>query len=208
VEDFMRDIMQKIHEIRLVPVVTLNNVSETIPTIKALHDGDVPVAEICFRTSCAAECIKEAVKAFPNDLIGAGTVINEKQCEEAIACGAKFIVSPGLSSKVAAVCKKHNIPYLPGIVTPTEIMEAIDLGINIVKFFPAGVYGGLKAIKAMGAAFPQIKFMPTGGVNNDNLKEFIDCDKIYACGGSWLVKGTPTDITNNCLAARKIIKGE
>src|SRR5574344_2350014 len=122
------NVLKQIKEIGLVPVVVLNDVNETIPTVKALHDGNVPVAEICFRTPCAAECIKEAVKAFPNDLIGAGTVINAKQCEEAIACGAKFIVSPGLSKSVNEVCKKHNIPYLPGIVTPTEIMEAIDLG--------------------------------------------------------------------------------
>src|SRR5574344_91317 len=114
-EDFDMDIMAKIHEIKLVPVVTLNKVEDTLPTIKALHDGDVPVAEICFRTSCAAECIKIAVKAYPNDLIGAGTVINAKQCEEALACGAKFIVSPGLSKEVALVCKAHKVPYLPGI---------------------------------------------------------------------------------------------
>src|SRR5574344_1735785 len=172
------NVLKQIKEIGLVPVVVLNDVNETIPTVKALHDGNVPVAEICFRTPCAAECIKEAVKAFPNDLIGAGTVINAKQCEEAIACGAKFIVSPGLSKSVNEVCVKHNIPYLPGIVTPTEIMEAIELGITTLKFFPAGVFGGLKAIKALGAAFPQVKFMPTGGVNNDNLAEFIACNKI------------------------------
>ena len=116
------DILERVHEIVVVPVVVLNKVEDTIPTIQALHDGDVPVAEICFRTACAAECIKLAAKEFPNDLIGAGTVINAKQCEEAIACGAKFIVSPGLSKEVADVCKKHGIAYLPGVVTPTEIL--------------------------------------------------------------------------------------
>ena len=186
----------------------MNSVEETIPTIQALHDGDVPVAEICFRTDCAAECIKLAVEKFPNDLIGAGTVINAAQCEQAIDCGAKFIVSPGLSYEVARVCKERNVPYLPGVVTPTEIMQAIDLGINVVKFFPAGVFGGLKAINAMGAAFPSVKFMPTGGVDNSNLKEFVENKRILACGGSWLVKGTPEDITKVCLEARKIIKGE
>ena len=188
--------------------VVLNNVEETIPVIQALHDGDVPIAEICFRTDCAAECIKLAVEKFPNDLIGAGTVINATQCEQAIDCGAKFIVSPGLSSEVARVCKERNVPYLPGIVTPTEIMQAIDFGLNVVKFFPAGVFGGLKAINAMGAAFPSVKFMPTGGVDNSNLKEFVENKKIIACGGSWLVKGTPENITKICLEARKIIKGE
>lgn len=202
------NVLDKVREIKLVPVVVLNSVEETIPTIQALHDGDVPVAEICFRTDCAAECIKLAVEKFPNDLIGAGTVINASQCEQAIDCGAKFIVSPGLSHEVARVCKERNVPYLPGVVTPTEIMQAIDLGINVVKFFPAGVFGGLKAINAMGAAFPSVKFMPTGGVDNSNLKEFVENKRILACGGSWLVKGTPENITKVCLEARKIIKGE
>ena len=202
------DILERVHEIGVVPVVVLNKVEDTIPTIQALHDGDVPVAEICFRTACAAECIKLAAKEFPNDLIGAGTVINAKQCEEAIACGAKFIVSPGLSKEVADVCKKHGIAYLPGVVTPTEIMEAISYGLTTLKFFPAGIFGGLKAINALGAAFPQCKFMPTGGVDNSNLKEFIASPKIIACGGSWMCKGTPAEITAKCLEARKIIKGE
>ena len=202
------NVLERVNEIKLVPVVVLNNVEETIPVIQALHDGDVPIAEICFRTDCAAECIKLAVEKFPNDLIGAGTVINATQCEQAIDCGAKFIVSPGLSSEVARVCKERNVPYLPGIVTPTEIMQAIDFGLNVVKFFPAGVFGGLKAINAMGAAFPSVKFMPTGGVDNSNLKEFVENKKIIACGGSWLVKGTPENITKICLEARKIIKGE
>lgn len=202
------DVLSRVHEIGVVPVVVLNKVEDTIPVVKALHDGDVPVAEICFRTPCAAECIKLAVKEFPNDLIGAGTVINATQCEEAIACGAKFIVSPGLSKSVAEVCKKHGVPYLPGVVTPTEIMEAIELGLSTLKFFPAGVFGGLKAINALGAAFPQVKFMPTGGVDNSNLKEFISCNKIIACGGSWMCKGTVEEITAKCLEARKIIKGE
>jgi 2-dehydro-3-deoxyphosphogluconate aldolase/(4S)-4-hydroxy-2-oxoglutarate aldolase len=201
-------VLETISKIKLVPVVVLNKVEDTLPVIQALHDGDVPVAEICFRTDCAAECIRLAVEKFPNNLIGAGTVINAQQCEQAIDCGAKFIVSPGLSDEVARVCKERNVPYLPGIVTPTEIMRAIDLGLNVVKFFPAGVFGGLKAINAMGAAFPVVKFMPTGGVDNSNLKEFVENKKIVACGGSWLVKGTPEDITRVCLEARKIIKGE
>lgn len=201
-------VLETISKIKLVPVVVLNKVEDTLPVIQALHDGDVPVAEICFRTDCAAECIRLAVEKFPNDLIGAGTVINAQQCEQAIDCGAKFIVSPGLSDDVARVCKERNIPYLPGVVTPTEIIRAIDLGLNVVKFFPAGVFGGLKAINAMGAAFPAVKFMPTGGVDNSNLKEFVENKKIVACGGSWLVKGTPEDITRVCLEARKIIKGE
>lgn len=202
------DVLAKVQEIGIVPVVVLNKVEDTIPTLKALEEGDVPIAEICFRTSCAVECIALASKEFPNVLVGAGTVINEKQCKEAIGCGAKFIVSPGFSSSVAQVCKENNIPYLPGVVTPTEIMQALEHGLTTLKFFPAGVFGGLKAIKALGAAFPSVKFMPTGGVDNSNLKEFVACDKIIACGGSWLLKGTHEEIVAKCLEARKIIKGE
>ncbi len=202
------DVLKRVQETKLVPVVVLNKVEETEPVIKALIDGDIPVAEICFRTDCAAECIRLAVEKFPEALIGAGTVINATQCKQAIECGAKFIVSPGLSASVAAVCKEHNIPYLAGVATPTEVMQAIELELPVVKFFPAGVYGGLKAIKAIGAAFPAMKFMPTGGVDNKNLKEFLECDKIFAVGGSWMVKGTPSEITDKCLEARKIVKGE
>lgn len=202
------NVLEKIREIKIVPVVVLNHEEDTIDTIQALCDGDVPVAEICFRTDCAARCIQLAVKNFPDALIGAGTVIDATQCEEAIRCGARFIVSPGISQEVAAICKEKNILYIPGVVTPTEIMQALQLKIHVVKFFPAGVYGGLKAIKALGAAFPSVRFMPTGGVDNTNLSEFIACDKIYACGGSWLVKGSKEEIRNNCLQARKIIRGE
>ena len=127
--------------------------------------------------------------------IGAGTVINKEQCLQALEAGAKFIVSPGLSIEVARICKERNIPYYPGCVTPTEIMMALDLGINIVKFFPANVYGGLKALKALSAPFPQVKFIPTGGADLSNLKEFLDFDKVYAVGGSFMMKG---DIVDNC----------
>ena len=200
------DLLNNIHEIGIVPVVVLKSVDETRKSIGALEEGDVPVAEICFRTDCAKECIELASKEFKNVIVGAGTVINKEQCEEAIKAGAKFIVSPGLSESVAEVCKANNIPYLPGVVTQTEIMKAIELGIEVVKFFPAGVFGGLKAINALGAAFPKIKFMPTGGVDNSNLKEFVLNKKIYACGGSWLTKGEKEDIVKACKEARKIIK--
>ena len=195
-----------INEIKIVPVVVFNNVNETIPTLNALFKGDIPIAEICFRTECASECIKIAVKECPDMLIGAGTIINSVQCNQAIECGAKFIVSPGLSEEVANICKEKNIPYFPGVVTPTEIMKAIELGLTNLKFFPASVYGGLKAIKALSSAFPSVKFMPTGGVNDENIKEFLEFKKIFACGGSWMVKGTPEEITEKSLKTRNIIK--
>ena len=201
------NVKETIEKIRLVPVVVFNDVSETLPTLKAMKEGDIPVAEICYRTACAGECIKLAAKEMGEEfLIGAGTVINATQCEEAISYGAQFIVSPGLSDSVAAVCKAHNIPYFPGIATPTELMHAIDLGITSVKFFPASVYGGLKGIQAISAAFPQVRFLPTGGVGPDNLADFLRFKAIFACGGSWMMKGSYQEITEKCLAARKIVK--
>ena len=202
------EVFSIVKEVRVVPVVVFNNVEETVPTLNAMLEGGLPVAEICYRTACAPECLKLAVKEFKDRfLIGAGTVINAKQAEEAISFGAQFIVSPGLSVGVAEVCKKHNIPYLPGVATPTEIMQALELGIDHVKFFPASVYGGLKAISAIGAAFPQVSFLPTGGVGPENLAEFLSNKKIFACGGSWMMKGTPEDIKNKCKEAMDIVKG-
>ena len=188
---------------KAVPVVVIKTIEDTIPTLKALCDGGLPVAEITFRTACAAEAIALGVKEFPNMHIGAGTVINGEQAKKAIEAGAKFIVSPGLSKEVADVCKQENIPYLPGCATPTEIMQAIAMGIEIVKFFPANVYGGLNAIKALSGPFPQIKFLPTGGVDMSNIKEFLAFDKIVAVGGSFMMKG---NIKENCEKLMEVIK--
>lgn len=171
-----------------IPVVVIKELSQTQKILKALKNDGINCAEITFRTACAEEAIKLAVKEFPDMNIGAGTVINKEQCVKAIKAGAKFIVSPGLSESVAKVCKKNNVPYYPGCVTPTEIMAALELGIEVVKFFPANVYGGLKALKALSAPFPQVKFIPTGGVNNDNIEEFLAFDKVFAVGGSFFVE--------------------
>ena len=171
-----------------VPVVVIKELEKTDEIMKALKAYGINTAEITFRTACAKEAIAYATKNFPDMNIGAGTVINAKQAKEAIACGAKFIVGPGLDEGVAKYCKKKNIPYYPGCVTPTEIIKAISLGITTIKFFPANVYGGLKAMKALAGPFPQIKFIPTGGVNNDNIEEFLAWDKIEAVGGSFFVE--------------------
>ena len=170
-----------------IPVVVIKELSETDKILTALKNYGINCAEITFRTACAAEAIAYACKNYPDMNVGAGTVINAEQCEKALAAGAKFIVSPGLSVAVAKICKEKNIPYYPGCVTPTEIMQALELGITIVKFFPANVYGGLKAMKALAAPFPQIKFIPTGGVNRENIDEFLAWEKIYAVGGSFFV---------------------
>lgn len=173
---------------RIIPVVTLKSVDERTKVLSALRRQGILCAEICFRTECAAEAIRLAVREFPDMKIGAGTVINKEQCEEALAAGAKFIVSPGLSEEVAILCREKGIPYYPGCVTPTEIMRALELGLNVVKFFPSNVFGGLKAMKALSGPFPQIRFIPTGGVDGSNLEEYLAWDKIYAVGGSSFVK--------------------
>lgn len=173
---------------KFIPVVVIREIGETEKILSALRRKGLRCAEITFRTACAAEAIALAVKQFPDMTVGAGTVINADQCRKALEAGAKFIVSPGLSASVAAICKERQIPYYPGCVTPTEIMAALELGITTVKFFPANVYGGLKAMKALSAPFPQIRFIPTGGVNRENVEEYLAWDKIAAVGGSFLVE--------------------
>lgn len=173
---------------KFIPVVVIKELGETDKILTALKNNNINCAEITFRTACAAEAIAYASKNYPDMEIGAGTVINAEQCEAALAAGATFIVSPGLSPAVAKICNERNIPYYPGCVTPTEIMAALELGITTVKFFPANVYGGLKALKALSAPFPQVKFIPTGGVDRSNIDEFLAFDKIAAIGGSFFVK--------------------
>lgn len=173
---------------KFIPVVVIKELGETDKILTALKNNNINCAEITFRTACAAEAIAYAAKNYPDMEIGAGTVINAEQCEAALAAGATFIVSPGLSPAVAKICNERNIPYYPGCVTPTEIMAALELGITTVKFFPANVYGGLKALKALSAPFPQVKFIPTGGVDRSNIDEFLAFDKIAAIGGSFFVK--------------------
>ncbi len=173
---------------RFIPVVVIKETNETDRILKALKNNGINCAEITFRTACAAEAIEYAVKNYPEMEIGAGTVINAEQCEAALKAGATFIVSPGLSPSVAKICNERGVPYYPGCVTPTEIMAALELGITTVKFFPANVYGGLKALKALSAPFPQVRFIPTGGVDRSNIDEFLAFDKVAAIGGSFFVK--------------------
>ena len=186
---------------QVIPVVVINDEKETIEILSKLREGGINCAEITFRTACAKEAIAIGTKAFEDMNIGAGTVINAEQAKSAVQAGAKFIVSPGFSGEVARYCTDEKIPYYPGCVTPTEIMRALSYGLNVIKFFPAGVYGGLKAMKALSAPFPQVRFIPTGGVDLSNLKEYLDFDKVYAVGGSFMMKG---DIVKNCKEIVKI----
>ena len=173
---------------KFIPVVVIKELGETDKILTALKNNGINCAEITFRTACAREAIEYAVKNYPDMEIGAGTVINGEQCEQALEAGATFIVSPGFSHQVAKICIERNIPYYPGCVTPTEIMTALEYGITTVKFFPANIYGGLKALKALSAPFPQVRFIPTGGVDRSNIDEFLAFDKIAAIGGSFFVK--------------------
>ena len=198
--------LEKIAQTKVVPVVVFNSIEEVMPKMNALVKGGLPCAEITFRTECAAAAIKMTVENFPEMLVGAGTVINKNQCEQAIVAGAKFIVSPGFSAEVADCCAEHNMLYLPGIVTPTEAMAAIAKGLTTLKFFPASNYGGLKTIKAICAAFPYIKIMPTGGITAENVLEYLACDKIIACGGSWMMKGTPAEIEAKTREVVELVK--
>ena len=198
--------LEQIKKMKIVPVVVLNSLEETLPKMQALVNGGLPCAEITFRTACAEEAIKLTVEKFPDMYVGAGTVINREQCEKAIAAGSKFIVSPGFSEEVADCCAEHGMLYLPGIVTPTEAMAAIAKGLTTLKFFPASNYGGLKTIKAICAAFPYLKIMPTGGISEENILEYLAYDKILACGGSWMMKGTPEEIEAATKKAVELVK--
>lgn len=190
----MDNVLQKIEQFKIVPVVTIQKIEDAEGMLGALCRGGLPVAEICFRTDCAEEAIRLAAKKFPQMLVGAGTVINGEQCTRALAAGAKFIVSPGISEAAGFLCMQRRALYLPGVVTPSEIIKAISLGLTNLKFFPAESFGGLKTIKALSAAFPQLRFMPTGGISLENIKEYLSFSKIFACGGSWMMKGDSSEI--------------
>ena len=208
------DILKRLADSIVVPVVALEKVEDAIPTAKAMAAGGVDTMEITFRTACAPECIKAVADNCPDVLVGAGTIVNVEQAKLAVEMGAKFIVSPGFSDEVVGWCVENNIPVAPGCVTPTEIMGALKHGLKMVKFFPANVYGGLNAMKNLSAPFVGLKFLPTGGVNTANIKEYVDAPFIHAVGGSWvcpksdIAAGNWEKITNLCLEARAAAKGE
>lgn len=191
--------ISQLEKYKLIPVVVIENVGDTIPLMQSLCDGGLPVAEITFRTDCAKMALSIAVNSFPQMIVGAGTVITSSQAQSAIEVGAKFIVSPGFCEDVADLCIEKNVPYFPGCVTPTEIIKAISKGFTTIKFFPSNIYGGLSAIKALSAPFPQIKFIPTGGVDETNLHEFLSSDKVFAVGGSFMMKGDIVQKTKNAM---------
>ncbi|MBQ3377848.1 MAG: bifunctional 4-hydroxy-2-oxoglutarate aldolase/2-dehydro-3-deoxy-phosphogluconate aldolase [Synergistaceae bacterium] len=183
----MSEIFESFRKIGIVPVVVLDDAKDAEKLGEALCEGGLPCAEVTFRTDAALESIK--IMAKNKDLfVGAGTVLSIEQVDKAVNAGAKFIVSPGLNPKVVKYCVDNNIPITPGTQTPSEMEQALELGLKVVKFFPAEPAGGLNMIKAVAAPYTQLKFIPTGGINSKNVRDYLMYDKILACGGSWMVK--------------------
>lgn len=185
----MNEIINQFSKLGIIPVVKIDDAKDAAPLAKALCEGGLPVAEVTFRTDAAEEAIRIMSREFPNMLVGAGTVLTTEQVDRAVGAGAKFIVSPGLNPKVVKYCQEKGVPITPGTSSPTDIEMALELGLDVVKFFPAEQSGGIAKIKAMSAPYTGVKFMPTGGISAKNLKDYLDFNKIVACGGSWMVKG-------------------
>jgi len=205
------DILKKLGDAGIVPVVVLERAEDAVPTARALLAGGIDVMEITFRTAAAPDAIRAVAGQCPEMLVGAGTVITLEQCERAVDCGARFIVTPGYSEEVVSWCVEHDVAVTPGCVTPTEIMAAMAHGLGVLKFFPANVYGGLSGMKALTGPFGGIRFIPTGGVNGANLAEYAAAPFIHAVGGSWVCSkadisaGAFDRITELCRQAKEIV---
>ncbi|MBQ2115474.1 MAG: bifunctional 4-hydroxy-2-oxoglutarate aldolase/2-dehydro-3-deoxy-phosphogluconate aldolase [Lachnospiraceae bacterium] len=185
----MNEVLEQFKKIGIIPVVVLDDAKDAEPLGRALMEGGLPCAEVTFRTAAAEEAIRIMSEKFPDMLVGAGTVLTTEQVDRAVAAGAKFIVSPGINPKVVDYCVKKNIPITPGTCNPSNVETALEFGLDVVKFFPAEAAGGLNYIKAIAAPYTGVQFMPTGGINAENVKDYLKYDRIIACGGSWMVKG-------------------
>ena len=185
----MTEMMEKLKKIGIIPVVVLNDDKDALPLAECLTEGGLPCAEVTFRTAAAEASIRKMAKAYPDMIVGAGTVLTTEQADRAIDAGAKFIVSPGFNPKVTEYVLKKGVPMTPGVCTPTEIEAALQFGLDVLKFFPAEPSGGLKMIKALAAPYVGLQFMPTGGISAANVRDYLAYDRIVACGGSWMVNG-------------------
>ena len=209
----MNQIIEQLYGIGIVPVVKIDDLDTALPIAKALCDGGVPCIEITFRTKHAAAAIKMISEAYPQMLIGAGTVLTPEQADTAMECGATFIVSPGFNPTMVGHCVAKNIPVIPGCATPSDVEKAIEIGLDVVKFFPAEAAGGLKMIKALAGPYGNLRYMPTGGITEKNINEYLSFGKIVACGGSYLVTdalvnaGDYQGITDICRKSMKSILG-
>jgi 2-dehydro-3-deoxyphosphogluconate aldolase/(4S)-4-hydroxy-2-oxoglutarate aldolase len=181
-------IFDRFRTIGIIPVLEIDSAAHAVPTAEALSAGGLPIAEVTLRTDAGLDSIRNIARNLPDVLVGAGTVINLKQAQEARDAGAQFLVSPGMAEDVVIWAVKNQIPILAGAVTPTEIMRGLNLGLTLLKFFPSETMGGLKAIKAISDPFPQVRFIPTGGIRLDNLAEYLQVEKVHAVGGSWMAK--------------------
>lgn len=185
----MREIQERITAYGIVPVVVLQDVKDAAPLAKALCAGGLPCAEVTFRTEAAEESIRIMTEMYPDMLVGAGTVLTTEQVNRAVSAGASFIVSPGFDPKIVDYCLAREIPVFPGIVSPSEAAMAVELDLSVVKFFPAESFGGIATIRALAAPYSSLRFMPTGGINEKNLRDYLSDNRVLACGGSWMVKG-------------------
>ena len=185
----MSEILEKIKEIGIVPVIVLEDSKDALPLAEALMEGGLPCAEVTFRTAAAEDSIRAISQAYPEMLVGAGTVLTTEQVDRAVAAGAKFIVSPGFNPRIVQYCQEKGVPITPGCSSPTDIEQALEQGLKVVKFFPAEQLGGLAMIKALAGPYVDVSFMPTGGINAGNVKDYLAYNRILACGGSWMVKG-------------------
>lgn len=186
----MNDVLKKISEVGILPVVVLDDAKDATKLAKALIEGGLPCAEVTFRTDAAEESIKLIAAEYPDMLVGAGTVLSVEQVKRAVNAGAKFIVSPGFDEDVVKYCLENNIPVTPGVCTPSDVQKGYKLGLDVLKFFPAEPSGGLSMIKAIAAPYTMMKFIPTGGINENNMEDYVKYDRILAIGGSWMVKSS------------------
>ena len=208
----MNEVLEQFAKYGVVPVVVLDDAEDALPLADALLEGGLPLAEVTFRTDAAEESIRQMTKQHPEMLIGAGTVLSAEQANRAVSAGAKFIVSPGTNPEVVEFCLDNNIPVTPGVCTPSEVEAGLGFGLDVLKFFPAEQAGGVAFIKAISAPYRNVKFMPTGGISPANLKDYLSCPAVLACGGSWMVKGQLikdgnfAEITRLCQEARSLVK--
>lgn len=207
------ELKNKIHNIGIVPVVKLDDASKAAGLAKALIDGGIPCAEVTFRTAAAEQGIKNIVEAYPQMFVGAGTVTSVELAKKAVAAGAKFIVSPGFSEDTVDWCLENNVPIIPGVCTPSDIEKGINRGLDVLKFFPAEASGGVNMLKNFAGPFPNLKFMPTGGINLTNLASYATTENVLATGGSWMVKSNLIEnedwskITKMCKEAVLALQG-
>jgi 2-dehydro-3-deoxyphosphogluconate aldolase/(4S)-4-hydroxy-2-oxoglutarate aldolase len=207
----MQEVLQSMGRTGVVPVIKLDDAAHAIPLADALIAGDMPVAEITFRTGAASASIHDISRKFPDMLVGAGTVLTVSQAQQAVEAGARYIVSPGFSPSVVAWCLQHEIPVLPGVATPTEIIAALDAGLTVLKFFPAEEFGGVRMLKALASPFSTVKFVPTGGITPAFLPDDLRLPNVLAVGGTWMVKSDLIsasrfpEITRLALEARAIV---